>query len=337
MEDSVSRILVGSVVKRTLKDIKENPERSIRNLVDMALQFSGGRFQQDFFSVAQTMLQNENSAYYGLLRNIVEYTDIERLYSFGMNLGYNGCTLGARRIRDNEKKLKFNIPWTISMQIDAGRFNEKHPLYNSMIASGERLGIYTWMLFCEKQPGKALTLVKEHTDSAFCLFCNPADITPDFLDDAAECYNLMLVLRYDEDTDNRIAHLREKGMLYSLWYQYEQKDLEAIINGDLFYSAQQLSPLFTIMLPAQGCDDAIQKLVHQTVQQARMEQNYRTVLWDLEGDNRLIDTIISGDACSVYFDAAGDLCHSNGEVIKAHYNLFENSLSEILISAFPKR
>lgn len=63
MENSMSRFITGSVVKRTLKDIKDNPERSIRNLVDMALQFSGGRFQQDFFTTAQTMLQNENSAY----------------------------------------------------------------------------------------------------------------------------------------------------------------------------------------------------------------------------------------------------------------------------------
>ena len=59
MENSMSRFITGSVVKRTLKDIKDNPERSIRNLVDMALQFSGGRFQQDFFTTAQTMLQNE--------------------------------------------------------------------------------------------------------------------------------------------------------------------------------------------------------------------------------------------------------------------------------------
>lgn len=103
MENSMSRFITGSVVKRTLKDIKDNPERSIRNLVDMALQFSGGRFQQDFFTTAQTMLQNENSAYYRLVRDIVSHADTDRLYTFGMNLGYNGCTAGAQRIRENKK------------------------------------------------------------------------------------------------------------------------------------------------------------------------------------------------------------------------------------------
>ena len=48
MEESMSRLLVRAVVKRTLKEMKEDPDRGIRNLVDMARQFSDGRFQKDF-------------------------------------------------------------------------------------------------------------------------------------------------------------------------------------------------------------------------------------------------------------------------------------------------
>lgn len=48
MENSVSRILIETTVRQTLKGIQEDPERSIRNLVDMALQFSEGRFQNRF-------------------------------------------------------------------------------------------------------------------------------------------------------------------------------------------------------------------------------------------------------------------------------------------------
>lgn len=81
-----------------LKSIKNDPERGARNLVDLAMQFSEGRFQKNFFSAAQTMLQNENSAYYGLIRDIATYTDETRLFTFGMNLGYNGCTVGVKRM-----------------------------------------------------------------------------------------------------------------------------------------------------------------------------------------------------------------------------------------------
>lgn len=49
MENKVSRILIETIVKKTLKEIKDSPERSVRNLVDMALNCSEGRFQHRFF------------------------------------------------------------------------------------------------------------------------------------------------------------------------------------------------------------------------------------------------------------------------------------------------
>ena len=49
MENSLSRILIETTVRQTLKGLQEDPKRSVRNLVDMALQFSEGRFQNRFF------------------------------------------------------------------------------------------------------------------------------------------------------------------------------------------------------------------------------------------------------------------------------------------------
>ena len=337
MENSTSKILVGSVVKKTLREMKESPERSIRNLIDMALQFSGGRFQQDFFTAAQTMLQNENSAYYKLVRNVISFTDAQRLYTFGMNLGYNGCKAGAARIRENEKLLGCNIPWTVVSRIDGSGFEQRTQKYQSMIQSGEKLGIYTWMLFCREEPGELLTIVRDHPNSAFSLFCEPEDLTSDFLDEASGLYNLMLVVRYDESASDICAALRQQGMLYSVWYPYGQQDAEAILNGDLFCSAQQLSPTFTVLLPVPGCPCDTQRLVYQAVQQARKEQSYSTMLWELPGDDRLVDTIISGDACSVYFDEGGNICDQRGQIACLHHNLFESDLADIFADACPKK
>lgn len=336
MENSMSRILVQMTVKNALESIKEDPERGVRNLVDKALQFSNGRFQPYFFSTMQTMLQNEKSSYYNLIRNVVSHTDTERLYTFGMNLGYNGCTIGAGRIRDNEQKLGCNIPWTISVQIDAERFKEKENRYQAILREGEKLGIYTWMLFCMEQPWEALNLADKHPDSAFCLFCNPEDITSRFLDEASGYNNLMLVLRYDETSTGKYTLLQERGMLYSVWYQYNQKDMETIIDGDLFYSTGQIYPAFTALIPEQGCADEIRQLVSQTVTQRRKEQIYSTILWDFYGDNRFIDTIISNDACSVCFDKTGSLYRWDGVPTPGRHNLFQSELTDILTSVYPK-
>lgn len=336
MEKSMSRMLVETVVKNALKTIKESPERGVRNLIDMALQFSEGSFQKDFFTVTQTMLQNENSAYYGLVRDVVTHTDADRLFTFGMNLGYNGCTEGARRIRKNEEKLGCNIPWTIMLQVDTRQFAENQKKYSDLIQEGESLGIYTWMVFPTDQPQKVFSMAEDYPDSAFCFFCEKEDVTPALIDEATECKNLMLVVRYDENTDAVCEALRERGLLYSVWYQYGQKDTEIIINGDLFSSTQQLSPTFTVLLPEINCPEEIRRLVYQEVKRTRSEQNFRTLTWELQSDNCLIDTIISDDVCSVCFDKKGSLCDWNKKYESEHHNLFRNNLIDILTSACPK-
>lgn len=332
MEKTMSRTLIETVVKKALESIKDSPERGIRNLVDMALQFSKGRFQQNFFTVTQTMLQNENSAYYGLVRNIVTHTDTERLFTFGMNLGYNSCTEGARRIRNNEETMQCSIPWTIALHVDTQRVTELQERYDALIQEGESLGIFTWMLFALENPEEVLPLIETHTDSAFCIFCEPDDLSASFLDTVTDLKNVMLVVRYDENMSDLCTTLREMGLLYSVWYPYGQKDMEIIINGDLFSSAQQLSPAFTVLVPQMNCPDEIRKLAYQAVKTARKEQSYQTIVLDFQGDTCLIDSIISGDKCSVSFNKTGALCTWAKSDMKEQYNIFQNSLSDILIS-----
>lgn len=48
MTAKTSRIIIKTFVRTALKDADESPERCTRNLVDMALHFSKGRFQQEF-------------------------------------------------------------------------------------------------------------------------------------------------------------------------------------------------------------------------------------------------------------------------------------------------
>lgn len=336
MEKSMSQIVVGSVVKRHLRDIKEDPERGIRNLVDMALQFSEGRFQKNFFSMAQSMLQNEKSAYYDLLRNTISYADVDRLYTFGMNLGYNGCTVGAQRIRANEKKLNCTIPWTVIMQLDTMRFSEHQQQYQRVIRDGERLGIYTWMLFAGERPLETLPLIKEHEDSAFILFCEPEELSPAVLDSMAEAHNLMLAVRYRDNISDLCAKLREMGVLYSVWYPYGRQDMETVISGDLFCELEQLLPIFTALLPEPECPEGIRCQVSQSVRQARGDQLYHTLLWELQGDNLTVDSIISDDSCAVCFDREGCLCTWSRRVPCLYNNLYQSSLTDILKSAGPR-
>lgn len=283
------------------------------------------------------MLQNENSAYYELVRDTISHADIERLYTFSMNLGYNGCIIGSQHIRTNEKALGCNIPWGIALQMDMHSSEKIYQLYHTAILEGEKLGIHIWMLFAGTGAYESLSLVQNHLDSAFFLFCEPKDLSSIFLKEASKLNNLMIVVHYDENTADIYSKLRDMGLLYSVWYPYERKDLEAIMNGDLFSHLQQYSPIFTILLPNFNCLDTIHRLVHHKVIAARSEQKYHTILWELPDDNRMIDTVISGTSCSVYFDKKGNPGEWNHKPAINHYNLFQTSLRDILINTYPKK
>lgn len=329
MKDDLSRVIIETVVKNKLRDIKQSPERSVRNLVDMALHFSEGRFQKRFFEMAQTMLKNENSGYYRLIRNAVTHVETDRLFTFGMNLGYNGCTVGAQRIRERENQLGCMIPWTVSLTLDG---STHLPRYHDLIQEGEELGIYTWMVFTSGAASESLALAEEHPDSAFVLFCEQEDLTTGFLEQAKELFHIMLAVCYEETAADIFAQMRDMGLLYSVWYEYGISDMETILNGELFDCTQQVFPAFTVLVPEPHCPESVRRLVHQTALRIRKDQCYSTIPWELYRDNELLDAIISDDSCSITFDRAGLLMGDKDGKL----NLFQHNLKEILSHRYPR-
>lgn len=335
LENSMSRILIETVVRKTIKELKRDPERSVRKLVDMALNFSGGRFQKDFFEIAQKMLENEDSPYYTLLRDLVSYVDPERLFCFGMNLGYNSCTYGAQQIRNHEKQWNFNIPWIIALQMNQKSL-ECVSEYQKVISDGESLGVYSWLLSAKTAAEELLPLIDAHPESAFFLFCEPQDITDIFLNDIRDINNVMLVIHYEENTGETYAKIREEGIPYSVFYMYNESDSEILENGDLFYTLQQYYPVFTILEPEPGCSGSVQKLAGREASIARNGQLYHTFPFELYSDNHAIDKIISDDACTVMFDSDGNLLRPEMNRTASSFNLFRDGLRDILRTEYAK-
>ena len=327
--DNMSRMLIETVVRKTIKDIGESPERSTRNLVDMALHFSGGRFQKWLFETAQTMLKNENSAYYRLVRDTVEYVDTEHLLNFGMNLGYNSCTQGAGIIRNWEARSGYNVPWGIIFELDKFPSQKCPNRYYHAIAEGEELGIFTWILFVRNNLRDVFPLIEQYPDSAFLLFCDAEKVTAEFIDRVSSLDNVMIFIRHSEKASDICNILRQEKLLYGVYYCYSEKDMESIASGDLFYGIQQLHPVATVFVNTLDCPPQIRDRVYRLILDARCSQEYQTLLWELYSDMCFVDEIISDDSCFVYFDKDGNLYNGNN-------NLFYHSLKEILMKNFPK-
>ena len=108
--NTIARTLIQTVVRQKLTAIKNDPERSLRSLVDMGLNFAGGSEQQHILQLAQQTLQDESSAYYRIIYDMALHINTDHLLGFGMNFGYNSLTAGARHIRRLETESSCDIP-----------------------------------------------------------------------------------------------------------------------------------------------------------------------------------------------------------------------------------
>lgn len=335
MPNNMTGILIETTIKHTIAQIKEDPERSMRNVVDMALNFTNGRFQQHLLTVAQTMLENPNSCYYKLIPDIVSNAEEKRIINFGMNVGYNGCTIGAEKIRKIEATEQYNIPWSISLEIDGNEYIKHATVYHSLIRQGIQLGIYTWNIHSLGKLHHLLELAEAFPECAFPIFCSAEEITPSLLDDVNNIYNIMFIINYSENIDRVCALLRTRNFLYSVSISAQDKLCDNIEN--ILSDAENMHSAFTIFMANAECPPEKQSTLYHSIQQTRMEQKYRTIPFDMLHDTLFIDSIISNEACSIGFTQDGD-CYSLNNMITYHeQNFFNCNLSEILKSVAPKK
>ncbi len=331
MNNGMTRSLIKQLVRGKLKDLKESPERTTRNLVDMALHFSNGRFQKHFFEIAQEMLHNENSPYYQLIYHIVSHVDTERILSFGMNVGYNSFTYGAKIIRKQETENSYNIPWCITLELDEQTILQHPEHYHKLLNEGKSLGIYTWNIFSHEQLIHFLPLMEMNSDCAFFLFCRADELTDNLLDNLMDIHNFMFVVEYDEAKTDIFAVLQNRNFLFSSYLSYRTEDCDSICSNELLYCLSTTNSVFVFFLPEESCDNKILLKVCKYTQDTLKNPIYKTLPFEFIGDNRRIDSIISDDACCAWFLPDGSLASHPA------LNHHEQNLSDILRTAFPRR
>lgn len=330
MTNELTRSLIERLVRIKLGDLKQAPERTTRNLVDMALHFSTGRFQKHFFEIAQEMLHNENSAYYELIHHLITHVDTKRLLSFGMNVGYNSFTYGAKLIRKNEASYGFNIPWCITLEINPMVFSDHPEYYHKLFHEGKSLGIYTWNLFCNGQLSKIFPLLEMNDDCAFLLFCKPEELTEYILSQYSGIHNFMFVVKYNDAKTDIFSVLKNRHFLYSVFLFYDTEIGSTLCNAELLCYMARTDAVFAFLLPEESCTEEALHNVCLYTEKLLQNPTCKTLPFDFLSDNRRIDSIISDDACCAFFNEDGQLSH------RPELNYYDYTLSEIFQIAFPK-
>lgn len=336
MKKDMTGVLVESSIRRTLKSIQESPERATRNLIDLGLEFSNGRFQTRLFKQAQTMLQNQKSAYYDLVKNIVTNVDHDIIITFGVNLGYNSCTKGARLIRKIEGEKGFNIPWALNLLINEEKLEAEPNFYPTLLRQGMALGIYTYLLFVTGAPEKILPLTKKESDCAFVLFLQGHQISSSFLNGLKSVKNVMVSIYANADMPDACQKLRDAKLLYAVHQRYTEEDKETILNGEWLQSVLPAHPAFAFLRADFSCTPQTQNEICQYVTTVRDEQRVPLILMDIKQDTLMIDQVISDGECLVGFDVDGSLRTHEGFRRDEQYNIFFHPLEDILQRASKK-
>ncbi|MGN0628899.1 MAG: hypothetical protein ACI4IW_04650 [Oscillospiraceae bacterium] len=336
MSYSVSHTITETFVRKAIEDIQDSPKRSTRNIVDMALNFADGRFQSRFFQIIQALLRDGNSTYYKLIPDIISNTDKEKIIRFGMNIGYNSCTTGAKKIRVIESQEGFNIPWAVSLEVSGDGYLQNENAYRSMIEQGTELGVYTWMIYVHSGVGSVLRLALEHPECAFVIHCAPGEIDGSMLDRAESINNIMFAVRHTDGVRDACGKLRSGRFLYSVFHTYGEDNLEKLTDGSMLSDTDVLHPVFTGFLPEHNCPKDVQNEAYRCIQSIRSQPSCPTIPWDSVRDSMFVDSIISDGPCSAGFDANGYLYTLGNRPLRLEYNIFRQPLKEIFKLAFPK-
>lgn len=330
MKNDTNRIIIETMARKAIRDIQDAPKRSTRNIIDMALNFTNSRFQTHFFESAQKMLKNEQSAYYDLALDVVTHVSADRLIGFGMNVGYNACTLGAKTIRRIEEEENYNIPWTVTMMIDTGVYKSHLEQYRALVQQGKTIGIYAWQLCVTGDPHSIVSLIEENEDCAFAVLCDPEAVSEEFLEDISGLNNIMPVIRHNGQAARICGMLRERELLYSVFKTYDREDAPDIVSGDYFLSAEELHPVFTMLAAKVACPQEVREQVYNAVVKLRRTQTLRAIPWEVTYDASFVDGVISNEPCSVLFDAQGYLHNWYSRETATEYNIFHSDLVSIL-------
>lgn len=333
MTAKTSRIIIKTFVKTALKDADDSPERCTRNLIDMALHFSKGRFQQEFFEMARAMLNNENSPYYPLIEDTLRHMDKEKLIEFGMNLGYNGCTQGAHIVRKIKRTENINVPWLLFLNIAASD-EELLTNYQPIFDQGKELGIYVYFLYTDDDPIKLLPLIKKNPDCAIILMCRSASVTEDFAEAAETVNNMLIGVKYDDNTDSACLVLRDHRLLYSIYRMYKNEESEEILSGSYARFAEEMHCPFVAVLADPDCSTSIKENIYKAVVGARVAQKYRTIPLDLIYDTERVGNIISPPSSVIGFKPDGAIYNLDNDGKPMTHNIFKESLRDILKESF---
>ncbi len=331
--EKITKALLKTTIRKALRDIQTDPKRSVRNLVDLGLNFAEGCNQREIFDITQHYLSDENSAYFTLAENMVNEIDHEKLVTFGLNFGYNGCTSGARILREKQTELGCHLPFLITFTITDQPDSLSLAEIESAICQGMELGIFIYAVICKSDIyPELLETASRFSDCAFIFFVNPRRLTREVISRTSEIDNLVTSVRYDGVSDDcleSVGALRAQGCITVAHYEYTSASLDAILDNSLTEAFAETGAIAGILYSEPGADPDVQRKAAEYRAEIGRLQQYPVFIFEAQSDIKRIDAMFSGAECRVHFIGGGKVLYTAEQKIFEGANLREDTLADI--------
>ena len=327
----ITAAMIDSAVSRGIKEMEEDPRRTIRKLTDLGWEFSTGRFLPRLFEIFQTILKNDDSPYYAMLESFLSHTDKDNLKKFGINMGYYSWTNKARLLRDNSEKVGHTIPWVIDFHVDI------MPTESSIIASdivdfvsdASPLGINTFSIFLEGDgvpDNSLLHMFNAFPECAFFLFLGKAQITVAQQDMLKKSGNVLILINAEnKDAVATCNALNSSGNLYSIYYRYEDSDIVRL-ERRTFYDELSVFPSTMLFLLRK---DSTVKNAGELIKNIRMEQKCPYFIWEFDYDKAAISDILSEKEAPNIAVATDGTVYATDSILDVEFNIKKDNINDI--------
>ncbi len=314
---SLTRAIIDATVERGLREIDEDPQRSIRKLIDLGRQFSNGRFVGEIYNIFQDLLRNEDSPYYYAIEHVMHYTNRAALKHFGINMGYNSFTVGGKEIRKREQSLDYQTPWAISIVLDPAKpasFSAAE--LSDIVEQGTPLGIYSYnipLLHNIYYLKELLPIFRKYKNCCFLVCLPDEELSEELSDILSENTNVMAFLDvYGDYVDANAIQLRRRKAWYGGYGIYDNYSFFTDHFPEFCRKCISAECSFVLTVARRGSSFELIEQAMKKVKEERLSPAYPLFIFDLYGDSMQIKKLLSENKCFFEIKEDRSILTSNG-------------------------
>ena len=187
-ENAIKRATIGATIVMTLRDMRSNPSRSIRNALDFFESYAGEVPADSRFSWFRKILEENRKGFFGFLLFLVKHVDLQTIKAVGTNMLFNRVpSLNAKHGALNERS--------------AGSASAGGDALTA-VQGGKQRNIYFFVVYGRrllKRRDIVFDLCRQNRDCVFYLVVGEREIDDDFARRAAAAKNVIVSVRVRTD------------------------------------------------------------------------------------------------------------------------------------------